>query len=444
MELTRMKVLSDVGRARYASTELAVSGAMPRLGRLIIGLAFIAANVDIYRLTGTATTAKGIVEGDLRRALLLGFVYALAAAFAVKAPSVSLRRIAAVPFLLVAIVYAVISIAWSDYPLRGVTACLHLVGYLAVGLCFLRATDGSATALAHSLFWPCAILLVASIGLAIFLPELGVDFQSGHPRWSGVAYHPNSLGIVALVTTWCTVVLVGHNASNKKRFVFGAVLLLAIFCLFKSNSMTSFLLSILLVAFSVSIALLRPLGRGVMLFATIFVPALLVSLLAITTGMGLMSWDEMLGILGRSSTLTGRLDLWSLGLQLYSERPVFGWGFDSLTSVPARFRLNYGQLHNGYIDVLVRGGGVALLLLLGMLLMLARHLLILFRTRDLSALPYAWLAIVCLGHNVTEASLLRAPHPMWLMMTVLMLSVAEIVRRRQAMRASSRPPRNFC
>jgi O-antigen ligase len=56
--------------------------------------------------------------------------------------------------------------------------------------------------------------------------------------------------------------------------------------------------------------------------------------------------------------LAGRGELWTQALQLFVERPLFGWGLDG-------FRANsWNYPHNIFLEVMVEGGAVGLLLFL--------------------------------------------------------------------------------
>lgn len=79
--------------------------------------------------------------------------------------------------------------------------------------------------------------------------------------------------------------------------------------------------------------------------------------------------ESLLGLLGRSDDLTGRLDIWAAVAGLIEQRPVLGWGwvsywapwvepFDDLVIIRG---VRYLQAHNAWLDVLLQLGWVGLI-----------------------------------------------------------------------------------
>ncbi|HXH36687.1 MAG TPA: O-antigen ligase family protein [Plantibacter sp.] len=79
---------------------------------------------------------------------------------------------------------------------------------------------------------------------------------------------------------------------------------------------------------------------------------------------------QLLGLLGKSPDLTGRLDIWNTVRQLIVQRPVFGWGFSSpwapweplFTDLVIRRGVRQLQAHNAWLDVWFQLGVVGLIL----------------------------------------------------------------------------------
>jgi O-antigen ligase len=72
--------------------------------------------------------------------------------------------------------------------------------------------------------------------------------------------------------------------------------------------------------------------------------------------------------LGTVSTLTGRTDLWALGLERWQESPWFGAGSGVFLDIAERTGQEWaGQAHNAYVSALAEHGIVGLLAVLGYL-----------------------------------------------------------------------------
>jgi O-antigen ligase len=148
--------------------------------------------------------------------------------------------------------------------------------------------------------------------------------------------------------------------------------------------------------------------------------------------------DAFLNRVGRSRTLTGRLDLWTLGWQAFLERPLVGWGFDNLLTLSAQSlnRISYGQFHNGYLDMLVRGGILGALIAVTFIGVLTLRILNAMRWHREPAVLMLILLAGILAHNLTETSLMQFPNALW-MITVSLHYVTFALQGRQPQ--ASRP-----
>ena len=73
---------------------------------------------------------------------------------------------------------------------------------------------------------------------------------------------------------------------------------------------------------------------------------------------------------------SGRFDIWALAIELWLEKPVFGYMFESF----AKYGVDIDTPHQQYLEVLYKCGGLGLVLYLGMLVSC------LYRTRRLLVL----------------------------------------------------------
>jgi len=382
----------------------------------------IAANLNLHRLMGVSTQSAGVLEGDVHRALVMGGAYALVSVLLLRRLTFVIERVRGEWLYMLLMAYMLSSMFWSSYPLKVLIGFVHSVGVWMIGLAAAYWTAGSVRRLAEMLVWPLALLTLVSVIIAIALPGIGVDLQSGYQRWMGITYHPNSLGLVSLIVTWSALTCLHFETKRRTRMLLWGSVGLAALCLVESNSMTSTLLSASMLAVytwtmlvkrtnstpvsALIFACLGVLGIGVLVFIK---PELL-------------TYEGFLRAVGRSTTLTGRVELWDLALRIHAERPLLGWGFDALASVPSRFGLGYGQLHSGFFDLLVRGGNVGLFLMVLVVIQAAMRLFKVYRRSPVEGSWGLGLLLAIVLHNVTEASLARAPHPMWVAFSMLLLT----------------------
>lgn len=100
-------------------------------------------------------------------------------------------------------------------------------------------------------------------------------------------------------------------------------------------------------------------------------------------------------------------------MDYFGRSPLRGFGFDSLASILSASNTTVGQLHNGYLDLLLRGGVIAGCLFL---LLAVRALARAFAAAHV--VGASWFAVVMIAvllHNWTESSILRPVHQLWLM-----------------------------
>ncbi|ESS74092.1 lipid A core - O-antigen ligase [Methyloglobulus morosus KoM1] len=317
-----------------------------------------------------------------------------------------------------------ISLFWSDFPGKVVILFLHSVGTAFVSFCMAVLLFKDKDKFFRLLLFVMIIYILATIGVTLLRPDIGIMKSSNiydvtvSGRWRGLTFHPNSLGGICLFVTWVALSNFFHT-KNTKWISFLAVITLtgAFYCLYKANSMTSMLLSLALGLGMVWCTFIGNSTGGVKhikIMLGIFILFVGFMLLYILYP-DLISEKYFFRAIGRDSSLSGRSSLWEIGMQGFSDKPYFGWSYDGLRSFLKQNDLGYGQLHNGYLDLLVRGGLVSVFIF-GVLLFQLFSGLIKQAFKD-HVFIYG-LILVVLMHNMTESSILRNPSIIWLMFLV--------------------------
>ncbi|WP_243696909.1 O-antigen ligase family protein [Labedella endophytica] len=282
---------------------------------------------------------------------------------------------------------AVLSLAWSAYP--GATAST-LLGTL------LTTTVGCTLALAldwHAFVRALGTSLRFLIGLSLAF-ELVVAFivRQPVPRWwdpvgedtallnlwsrnvllegdriQGWVGNANLLAIIALLG----IVVFGVQLAERsvtRTSGYGWLALAAItFGLTRSSTMMIAAVACIVVLGAVLLARRAgPSGR-LGLYGAGLAAAAAVAVVAV------FFRDAALSALGKSSDLTGRLDIWADVVALAERRPVFGWGYSSPWlpgAVPfdepvVRNGVEQLQAHNAWLDVWMQLGIVGAVLFAG-------------------------------------------------------------------------------
>ncbi|HLN24490.1 MAG TPA: hypothetical protein VK558_10935, partial [Patescibacteria group bacterium] len=326
----------------------------------------------------------------------------------------------------VSLVGVLASALWSVYPQRVLINFIHLGGASVVCVAAFHSLGRDS----RRLFVPLAVMLqgviLATIVVTKLFPSIGIESVTG--RWQGITTNPNHLGIVTVLASWATTAALFSVRSRLARLGLLAFYPPIGWALLGSGSMSSMLLNVICgggMLFLMSLRNNPPLLRiGKILFLVVGGLAVLLGVFAIAPN--LLDPDVLLGHLGRDATLTGRTSLWATADDLIVAKPLLGWSYDSLGSVTATIVFDFAQFHNGYLDLLVRGGALGLGLFA---LITGRLLWVLFRLARHDYLFHA-AGLVLVGatllSNISEASIYREANELW-QVYVLVLITAELL-----------------
>ncbi|WP_423918396.1 O-antigen ligase family protein [Frigoribacterium sp. 2-23] len=349
-------------------------------------------------------------------------------------------RVAEMPkFLGLFLLLAVVSIAWSQYPLAS-----------SFGVVATLATTVGAVAVAWSLPWP---RIVASLGLALrihvvlsLLFELVVGLFVRQPfcpvylscdssvpsafYWSrdvlfsggriqGLQGNSNILAMLALLALVVTATEAAARTVTARTVVVGVGA--SIVALALTRSATVIVVAVVVaVVLAVVVAVRRtaPPRRSRVYAATLAALVVLAAVVVAARG-------PLLGLLGKSGDLTGRVDIWRAVYELGVQHPVVGWGWVSywipiskpFTDLAERNGVVYLQAHDAYLDVWFQLGWIGLVLFALVCLGVAtrswwwatdRRILGPGRVADWSALDLlpALLVTALLVHGLTESRLI--------------------------------------
>lgn len=267
---------------------------------------------------------------------------------------------------------------------------------------------------------PMLLLHLASLGI-FFLYESHVgdlvDFVFSSRRFGGLAGNPNSLGATAVMGYWAAMCLfLSRQVSAPIRLLATVSIVLFILHVLMSGSGTS-VIAMILVTIALfwlrMLSIFKPVVRNAVNAGAAVVAALAVLLVVFFANPADLFFS-LTDTLGKDETLTGRTDLWQIARDAISVKPFFGWGFDSHASVMAEsaFDIPYNHYHNGYLDTLVAGGAVLLLLVMYNLGRFCRAFFLAFRLNP-DVFPLIVPLIVLLFFNLSEYSLLRPNSQVW-------------------------------
>jgi exopolysaccharide production protein ExoQ len=322
--------------------------------------------------------------------------------------------------------YCLISAVWSYHPDISFKRWIKAISDLAMGM--IVVTDGQPIVAFKRLISRVGFILLPASVLLIKYTDLGRAFTpDGAPENIGVTTNKNTLGVVLLViglgTLWHIITLVRAKgrADRRRHLIAQGVLMVFGVALFKmANSATStacFTLGGgLMLATNLRAIRRRPARVQVLCLALVLAGAFTFLFAGHT---------DVASALGRSSTLSGRTEIWA-ALIPSASNPILGAGFEDFWISPdaQRFWNTLSHLgwwhpeilvpeaHNGYIEIYLNLGWVGLGLLAIILISGYRRAVAAFRINpSVGSLTLAYV-IVCAVYSITEAGF-RSLDPIW-------------------------------
>ncbi|QAV69969.1 O-antigen ligase domain-containing protein [Salinibacterium sp. UTAS2018] len=292
--------------------------------------------------------------------------------------------------LIVFMVLATLSLAWSFYPTATALGLLNtwltVLGALAVATSFSwqEILDATARAL--------RILLVVSIAFELFVatvirqpvvplaPQPELALVPGGPvplmlQWSrnvlfdaldggriqGIVGNANHLGFLALLALIVFAIQWARGTLTRgSSLVWLALAALTLF-LARSATVTVALVAVIVTAVAILFIRSRHSDRARATSQIVFFAAIVTATTVLFTFR-----DVFFGLLSKSEDLTGRAEIWQSVTALAQQRPVFGWGWVSVwmpwaepfSGLAQRNGVVQVQAHDAWLDVWLQLGVV--------------------------------------------------------------------------------------
>jgi O-antigen ligase len=352
-------------------------------------------------------------------------------------------------FLLLFILLAVASVAWSDYNWISFKRFIKLLGSVIIALAIVTSAhpfDAIRTILRRCLY----IHLTMSVVCVKYFRGIGVafDWNGTGEAWQGIATSKNTMGQVAMLG----VIIFGWEALRawRERGWRNHHLIFLGFALWllRGSSEAVSKTSVLVTAFAIValIALLRlrhrPAAQRTFAVAYFTGTVLLVTFI-LAHSIFVFGADSLLGSIvsafGRDITLTDRLYIWQDMHRIAAGSPFLGVGYGGFwigreANVPWNTHTwVLGQGHNGYIDIYLQLGLAGSFLFAGILFSNVGRLLAIAQ-QDFERFAFSFaLFVTTVFVNITETTFIRGDHHLWLvfLLTVIGLPATSPVETEQ-------------
>lgn len=255
-----------------------------------------------------------------------------------------------VPFILL----GTISTFFSQAPFDSFR--LLILYFLMIIAAVLTSSSLTVSSLERVVYKSFAAIIIFSLLYSFIFPSLGAQYYGSELAWRGFFAHKNGFGWFSAIALLVSLILFDKSKIyTSSLFVFFPVV-----ALWFSQSKSS-LVAVLFCLIFVRVVyfLQKYISLGLNFFVLIFVAILSTILLYFFL-------DDILSLLGRDITLTGRTLIWKLYLNSMMASPFLGAGPGSYTSIsdftmPLAFRLQeYGSVFNPHNLYLATFGEVGL------------------------------------------------------------------------------------
>ena len=361
-------------------------------------------------------------ENDPTQLIVRGLAYGLALFLFIRRFPASVRPIAKQPIYALLVSYMLLSMLWSAFPVKVFINFGHSVGLGLVVLSLLFYFEKRYDEIYFSLARLLSPMMLASLLLCLLFPAYSIAYDG---RWQGLFDNSNILGLFSLVSVWASASSLAVNSKRSTRRWSWAFLTLSLVPLFGSRSATSIALSLFVLLAMPFLVTLENNPRPVQIIKVFMVlwVGLMLFVFVVVFAPERLEAQGFFYLFGRSETLTGRTKVWADALELIKLKPWLGWSFDSNVSVLGHLKGHGGQFHNGYLDLLVRGGWIGLTLALWLVLAIFKGLVSAIKIEFKSGICILVIVLAILFHNITEASLFRETTLLWMFLVFSYFSV---------------------
>jgi exopolysaccharide production protein ExoQ len=262
-----------------------------------------------------------------------------------------LRRNLLVPAILS---LAVCSALWSPSPTITLQMCIQ-VGLCTLFACYLSARY-TTDRLMQLLIFMGVIAALLNVLFALALPRYGIFQGYAGGAWQGICSHKNTLGIsMAFLLT--PVFFTGAYDRNRK-IAYSALLL---FLIYKSQSRGAWFDTAGMLLFVAGLVLVRRIR------ARELAPLVLIAAAAVaaTVVLAVHYWPLLATHMGKSSSMSGRTEIYAEVLRSIVKHPVLGYGFGAFwypgnpefqrISLALRWP-NVGYAENGILELALQTG----------------------------------------------------------------------------------------
>ena len=300
-------------------------------------------------------------EGDRSKQILMFLFYFGSFVMLLRRARLKMTLFLGTPLVLLT-GWCAVTALWSFDPAITVRRSVALIGSVILGA-YMGLRFGLRTIL-HILVCVTWIVLISSVIIAYLWPADGLDFEG---RLRGVFAHKNGVsGFASIGILVITARLIDWDYTSLSGPAADAILIcICCVCMWWAQSAGA-------VPFLALSLPLLPLTRFLRAADSGFLSIIPIMACVLTAALALAlgNIEYILSLLGKSTDMSGRSQVWDYAFRMFLERPWLGYGFGTFWEGPnspgAAFwnisNLGVPHSHNGYLQLALDAGviGVAL------------------------------------------------------------------------------------
>ncbi len=348
--------------------------------------------------------------------IVLGSAYIMAAwLFFINFP-IFIRQIKRNWLYVVSLFFVLSTACVSAYSLKVVINFIHFIGMMLVVVAAVHYAGDNIRKFFHIMSWFFLLIIILSILTSVFFPSIAT-YQQLHGEWMGLTSNPNTLGSVAHLAIWFSLVGLYFVPGKLIKMMTFITISGSCVCLYEANCVTSSICAFFILAACPTFMSLKKNTTGKIFLKLFFLILFFILFLLLIYAFfpEKLSLGQAFNAVGRDSSLSGRTYLWARGFQAFLSKPLWGWGYDSNTSIMSKSVIHYGQFHNGYLNVAVAGGSIGFIFLL-VLIIKQVNLCFTLRVKYFrTAVAFLVLLLSMMIHDVAEATFFNPTNALWLL-----------------------------
>lgn len=422
--MTDMTRISTVKSAPWAGAPLLASVVLFAFPLTLDLSASVEASADaLHEATIDSASTLGF-ERSIGPALIAFAIYGLAAWKCARTPHFARifdRRTIAAPVL---VLIAAASALWSEFPLKVALSTIHALGAVLVAAAAAARYGAEPRSGFRHIGLAFGLNTTVNLAALALFPAIAFDWDG---RWRGLLGNPNSLGLACMCGAWANTVAASTH-RGALRLLHATLAVVSVVALIGSRSATSLVALLVAVGGYGSLSLIGriyPL-RLRRLAVTAFIASCGPFAIVAVGSFGSQLWEQFAHGLGKTADMTGRSYLWQRAVDLIADRPALGWGFDANATVIRLTSLPTAHFHNGYLDLMVRGGIVAIVVLVALLIQALRASRLAGRVNGLDVrAAYAPFLLSAAVYNITEVTFAAPRNVSWILVLFVLYAARQ-------------------